>query len=282
MKNIFLIAKHTALINNSDIITRDNIQIALNNVTILDEDISSFIYNAFDMDFSLPQASYTKDMLQNIRFKSAIKVENYLKNIFNNIKSKKNRIDIMNISILNNIFDLEDKYLEYIGKNCKNLRKYHKEAFKLLDCDYIYETKEAAQELGLEEELIEELIEDYIAQVFKTNIEFTNLISSMWEKNFLNTEYSLEPLMNLIHKSLGVAKNLRIKDAVFILSAIQEQNDLEIISIYLDTLVNCTIKLRPKQAIYNINYLNIKPHSLKNLYTRKKGNNFKIVRNSLS
>ncbi len=265
MKNIFLIAKHKVLSSDNNIITRADVQTALNNVTILDEDISSFIYDIFDLDFGLPRAHYTEQMLKSAQNKSTVKVENSLKRSFNKIKQSKFKLDIMNISVLNNVYELEDKYLNYAQKRCKNIKNYHRLVSTLLKCNYVYDVHEAVQELGLDEELIEELLDEYVEQIFNTNVEFVDLMALMWEKDFLGISYSFEPFMNLVHKNLGVAKNLRIKDAVFILSTIQKLKDLDLITIYLDILISCTIKLRPKLATLSAIHLTIKSNGFQTI-----------------
>ena len=62
----------------------------------------------------------------------------------------------------------------------------------------------------------------------------------------LNKELNYTPLRELAHKNLGVARNLRIKDAEKLLTIIMHSDDLDLIEISLDMLQYITIKLDPE------------------------------------
>ncbi len=268
VRNIFLAAKAHAIKNHHIIITKPDIQNALNNTTIEDELISSFIYDAFDLELGLPKAQYTQKDIDNVAKSNPLKLENSLKKIFNNLKNI-TRYDIMNISTLNTIDNLPTRYMLYAQKSCFLIRSANEMISDVLDCNYKYNVHEAMSELGLDEDTVYELLDDYVKQILVTNKEFIDIISYMWEKQFLGEEFSFQPCLNMVHKNLGVAKNLRIADAVLILSEIKKQKDVESISLYLDALVSCAIKLRPKQAVECAIDLDIELHGFKKIKSQK-------------
>lgn len=282
MKNIFLIAKENALKHKSQMITRADIQVALNNVTIDDLKASTWIYEQFDLSFGLPEAKYTKEMLQATKKSISIGLESSLKKVFVSLKNSDLVEDIMNISKLNHPSELEEKYLAYANNRCRNIQKSHNAISSMMECAYKFDPSEAMEELGLPLEVIDDLLDDYVEQIFRTNIEFVNMMASMWEKNFLDEEFSFEPFKDLVHKNLGVAKNLRIQDAAFVLSELQKQSDLEVISLYLDALVSCAIKLKPKAAVRSaLNSTIIELNSFKTS-SSSRVNFFKSIKDSLS
>lgn len=246
MKNILLIAKARALFDGCDTVRLYHIQTALNNVTIENPKIMSYIYKAFNASYKLPEAHYTQEILDNERLKCPIKYDNYLKKIFTQLKNKNLQIDIMNVSKLNSLEDLEFHYLNFADTIYANVdNDYIKSIY---DTAYVYDPKEAIDELGITKELVDELLEDYVEQILRTLGEFNLFISSLWEKKFFDETLDYGPLRDLAHKNLGVAKNLRIEDAISLLSEIKKQNDLYAISQCLDLLISCAIKLKPKKA----------------------------------
>jgi hypothetical protein len=112
----------------------------------------------------------------------------------------------------------------------------------------VYDSTEAVVELGLDQELIEELIEDYVEQIMRTHNEFRLCLSRVWEQHFLDEEINFTSLRDLAHKNLGVAKNLRVKNGISLLSEIKRQEDLDKISQCLDLLIISSIKLKPRKA----------------------------------
>jgi len=93
------------------------------------------------------------------------------------------------------------------------------------DNGYHYNPHIASKELGLPLDLIEEFIQDFIAQAkeFKSGI-----YSSIEEGDADNVKI-------LSHKLKGVAANLRIEDAHEVLSAVSATNDIDVIHENLDT-----------------------------------------------
>ncbi len=95
---------------------------------------------------------------------------------------------------------------------------------KALHSDYVYNPQIASDELGLPLDLIEEFIEDFINQAkeFKPG-----LYSALDEGDIDNVKI-------LSHKLKGVAANLRIEDALEVLTTINTTSDINVIKKNLD------------------------------------------------
>lgn len=113
-----------------------------------------------------------------------------------------------------------------------------KQAEGAFDNGYVYDPKVASDELGLPLDLIEEFIEDFIAQAY----EFKGGMYNALEQRDSDT------LKILSHKLKGVAANLRIEDACETLTIINASNDENEIRSQLDTLYKITNKLANKPA----------------------------------
>ncbi|MEN4052448.1 MULTISPECIES: hypothetical protein [Sulfurimonas] len=124
--------------------------------------------------------------------------------------------------------------------------------------NYTYDTKEAVAELGLDKEMVEQLVDDYVAQIIKAIIQFDEYMEKLQhsEANQIELDYTL--FRDLAHKNLGVARNLRIKDAEVLLYELMKKDDLEYLLICLEALKVCAIKLRPKCAYDTIKLIQIK------------------------
>ncbi|SFV60311.1 hypothetical protein MNB_SM-4-566 [hydrothermal vent metagenome] len=101
------------------------------------------------------------------------------------------------------------------------------------DNGYIYDPKVASDELGLPLDLIEEFIQDFIGQAkeFKTN-----LYKALDEQD-------LDTLRILSHKLKGVAANLRVEDALEMLTTVNISDDLNNIEENLNTFYKIISKL---------------------------------------
>ena len=101
------------------------------------------------------------------------------------------------------------------------------------DNSYTYDPHVASDELGLPLDLIEEFIEDFIAQAkeFKEPL-----------YNAYNTQ-DTDQVKVLSHKLKGVAANLRIEDAFEVLATINTSDDQAIIKINLDRFYKIIAKL---------------------------------------
>ena len=124
--------------------------------------------------------------------------------------------------------------------------------------DYQYDFSEPIQELGLDKELIDHLIEDYISQIFKAYISF-NLIIEDIVADGAKKEIAYKDLRNLAHKNLGVARNLRIHDSQILLTEIMNNNEnIEHVKECVEALMACTFKLNPEYAFNMIKLKKVK------------------------
>lgn len=109
---------------------------------------------------------------------------------------------------------------------------------KVFHSTYVYNPQIASDKLGLPLDLIEEFIEDFINQAkeFKPN-----LYSALDEGDIDNVKI-------LSHKLKGVAANLRIEDALEVLTTINTSSDLNIIKKNLDLFYLIIAKLAGEEA----------------------------------
>jgi hypothetical protein len=114
--------------------------------------------------------------------------------------------------------------------------------------NYIYTTEIAQNELGLEAELVENLLEDFIAQIINTKDEFLQLIDTIEEDQKSNKIVNYTPLRELAHRNLGVAKNLRIEDAKVFLHELMKKDDVPYLRQCLVWLEVCVMRLNPGYA----------------------------------
>lgn len=108
-----------------------------------------------------------------------------------------------------------------------------------VDNEYVYDPHLASNELGLPVDLIEEFIEDFISQAneFKDD-----LYNSLNDDNIDNVKIQS-------HKLKGVAANLRIEDALEILSTINTSEDTQEIKTNIDMLYIIIEKLSKKATL---------------------------------
>jgi len=130
--------------------------------------------------------------------------------------------------------------------------------------NYAYNTKEAKEELGIDDKLINELIEDYVAQVIKAVHQFKSYVDELQELDKKDAEVDFTPIKDLAHKNLGVARNLRIKDAEILLNEIMTSNDLKYLLVCMQALEACSIRLHPKCAYKTLKLIEVKSSFLEN------------------
>jgi len=130
-------------------------------------------------------------------------------------------------------------------------RKFFKE-------DYQYCDKEAIEELGLDSELIDQLVEDYVIQIIKSGDYFREYLSELTKEEADLIELNFTPFRELAHKNLGVARNLRIKDSEKILATLMKSDDLAKLDECLSLLESCVIKLKPMSAYAALELIKIK------------------------
>ena len=124
--------------------------------------------------------------------------------------------------------------------------------------DYKYSTDEAVEELGLDVDLVNQLVEDYVIQILKSKAVFLGYIKGMRMAKEKSKELDYTPLRELAHKNLGVARNLRIKDAIKVLDELMRIDDLEQLTLCVKALESCAVRLNPKCAYDTLNLIKIK------------------------
>lgn len=114
--------------------------------------------------------------------------------------------------------------------------------------DYVYNPQQACEELGLPLELIEEFIQDFIAQAneFKADL-YISL-----------SEHSIENVKILSHKLKGVAANLRIEDIFEILNKINNSQDSTEIKKSLNIFYEKIEKLAYKKELKSVDIFEAK------------------------
>jgi chemotaxis methyl-accepting protein methylase len=138
-----------------------------------------------------------------------------------------------------------DEYIEEIKSKCKELEEELDE-FSLEDYRYSYE--DAKEELGLDSELIDSLLDDYVKQILNTTPKFRYIIKKLQHDAKSGEKIDFTQFRDLTHKNLGVARNLRIKDAQKILSQMMKSDNLNTILKYISLLEMCAVLLKPKIA----------------------------------
>ncbi len=123
---------------------------------------------------------------------------------------------------------------------------------------YGYDSKKAVEELGLDEELVNQLVADYVAQIIRSVVQFEEYLKTLFDSqtNHINMDYT--PFRELAHKNLGVARNLRIKDAEKLLYELMKRDELEYLVVCLEALKVSAIKLNPQCAYDTIKLIHIK------------------------
>lgn len=123
---------------------------------------------------------------------------------------------------------------------------------------YVYVSNEAVEELGLDDALVHHLVEDYVAQILKSVYIFADLLLALKIARKEQVVLNYLPLRELAHKNLGVARNLRIKDAEKLLFELMKKDDLEYLEICTQALQACAIKLKPACAYNTVTTIKIK------------------------
>ncbi len=134
------------------------------------------------------------------------------------------------------------------------MKRYNNSSLK----NYVYSPSVAASELGLDEELVSQLVDDYISQILQSRYQFDNLIDNIKELDSIDKEVKKIELRNLAHKNLGVAKNLRIEDAKIFLNDLMQGDDVELLEECVDALEACAVKLNPKHAFNVLQVMELK------------------------
>lgn len=153
-----------------------------------------------------------------------------------------------NAELRRNIDKLLDEGSFFIQKN-----------FEHLDIsNYRYQINEAVYELYLDEETISELVKDYVVQILKSKIIFYKHIHELKRDNLEGRDLDYTDIRNLAHKNLGVARNLRIKDAQKLLEAIMQENNLDYLRLCVKALEIGAVRLNPLCAYETLKLIEIK------------------------
>lgn len=113
---------------------------------------------------------------------------------------------------------------------------------------YKYKADEAVEELGLDDTLINQLLEEFVAQIIEASLEFEYFLRELKKKGESIQKDDYLPFRALVHKNLGVAKNLRVKDAEILLYEMMIKEDLEYLQDCTHALKACAIMLKPESA----------------------------------
>ncbi len=140
-----------------------------------------------------------------------------------------------------------------------HIDKLYKKDLKYLQINnYEYTPDEAIEELGLDLDLINQLLEDYTRQIIVSQAIFLEHIQQLQESKHNNLVLDYVSLRDFAHKNLGVARNLRIKDAEKILFRMMKDDNLENLMKYLEALIASTIILKPACAYNALSVMKIK------------------------
>ena len=115
---------------------------------------------------------------------------------------------------------------------------------KLNITNYKYSVEKAILELGLDEELILELVEEFVIQIVNSKSIFLAYIDTLDEKEKNHIKLDFTPLRDLAHKNLGVARNLRIDDAQKVLNELMIKDDLVYLRECIYLLEESILKLK--------------------------------------
>jgi hypothetical protein len=131
--------------------------------------------------------------------------------------------------------------------------------FEHLDIsNYRYQINEAVYELCLDEETISELVKDYVVQILKSKAIFYKYIHELKKDRLDERNLDYTDIRNLAHKNLGVARNLRIKDAQKLLEVIMHESNLDYLRLCVKALEIGAVRLNPLCAYETIKLIEVK------------------------
>lgn len=133
-------------------------------------------------------------------------------------------------------------------------QKAQKMCLDYLKYEYEYSPAEAIEELGVDIELVDHLVEDFVVQIIKSDSMYREHLEVLKASKANNQELDFRDFRNLVHKNLGVARNLRIKDSSKVLEDMFKNDDLVYLEHLLEVLKACAITLNPVSA-YDALYL---------------------------
>ncbi|MEA1892714.1 MAG: hypothetical protein U9N33_08390 [Campylobacterota bacterium] len=155
--------------------------------------------------------------------------------------------------------DISNDTRSFVDKILKVNSEFLKSNFQELQIeDYEYDPQEASDELGLDIDLVNQLVEDYVAQILKTKYQFLELLEELEETQNISRGCDYAPFRELAHKNLGVARNLRILDGIKVLDELMKKNDLYYLGLCIEALESCAIRLNPTHAFKTLKLINLK------------------------
>jgi len=164
-----------------------------------------------------------------------------------------------NIELINRRLDKNKDFRIYIDSIIKDSTLFLQSNFRHLEVhDYRYDVDEAVKELGLDSELIHQLVEDYVIQILKSSVQFVEHIDKLKIDRDNDAQLNYDSIRELAHKNLGVARNLRIEDAIIFLHEMMTKDDLEYLSKCAHALESCAIKLKPICAYETMKLMKLK------------------------
>ncbi len=153
----------------------------------------------------------------------------------------------------------EEELKEYFQRADKISKKILSKELKELDIlEYKYSSEEAVMELGLDKEMVQDLLEDFVIQIIKYKPIFLMYIEELKKRDKNSQQLDYTKLRDLAHKNLGVARNLRIVDAQKILHELMKKDDLNYLEKCANVLEACIIKLNPEVALRTAKLMEIK------------------------
>jgi len=156
-------------------------------------------------------------------------------------------------------FEKEKQVLEFINKNRLICNSLSDKKFRHLSIrDYKYSTDIAVHELGIDNELIDQLVEDYVIQIIKAKTVFLEYLELLKKQRLDDEVLDYNNFRDLAHKNLGVARNLRIEDAQKLLNELMKKDDLDYLKECLEILISCAVKLKPRLAYETVKLIEVK------------------------
>ncbi|MEA3330584.1 MAG: hypothetical protein U9Q29_02700 [Campylobacterota bacterium] len=153
----------------------------------------------------------------------------------------------------------EKNILEFLNKNSVLCKRLLNGKLKHLEAsEYIYSADLAVDELGLDSDLVHQLVEDYVIQIVKSKTIFLDYLERLKKSKLRDERLDYTNFRELAHKNLGVARNLRIRDAEKFLKELMTKDDLDYLELCLEALIVCAIKLKPKCAYEAIKLIEVK------------------------
>ena len=96
------------------------------------------------------------------------------------------------------------------------------------------------------------------SQIIKAIVQFEHMIYKLQNAKDAKKELDYTELRDLAHKNLGVARNLRIKDAVILLDDLMNKDELEYLFLCIEVLQASAVRINPKCAFNTIKLIEVK------------------------